>query len=407
MAAEAPSLSTSTPPARHGSTAELLMKIVIASDSFKGSLSAPQAVAAICAGVRQVFPAAEIVPIPVADGGEGTVRALCNACGGKYVQAPAHDPLGRAIQAEYALLPDGTAVVETAAASGLTLLRPDERDALRASSFGTGELIRHALFHGAQRLILSLGGSATTDGGAGLMQALGAAFLDETGAPLPAGGAALARLERIDLSALLPQARSCHFLLASDVHNPLTGPQGAAAVFSPQKGASPAQAAALDAALTHYAAVLSHQLGSDAAQRPGSGAAGGIGCAMLAFFDAELRPGIDLVLDAAGFDAAVADADLVLTGEGQLDAQSACGKVPSGVARRAKAVRDVPVIAIGGAIAPGAEALYPCGIDGMAAAVSRVTSLARAMQDAAAALEDCTARTMRLLRIGTHLRANC
>lgn len=379
------------------------MKIVIAPDSFKGSLSARQAVSAMTAGVRRVFSAADIVGIPVADGGEGTVDALLAACGGRTVRVPAHDPLGRDICAAYGLLPDGTAVVETAAASGLTLLRPEERDALHASSFGTGELIRHALAGGAHRLILGLGGSATTDGGMGLARALGISFLDADGAVLPDGGAALLRLDRIDRRAIMPEAEKCEFIIAGDVRNPLTGEAGAAAVFAPQKGADRAQVQLLEAALSRYAAVLARQLESDAAQREGAGAAGGIGCAMRALFGAVMRSGIDLVLDAAGFDAAVADADLVLTGEGQLDAQSACGKVPAGVARRAKALRSIPVIAIGGAIGEGADALYSCGVDGMVGAVSRITDRVAAMREAGAALEDCTARTMELLRIGAQL----
>lgn len=382
------------------------MKVIIAADSFKGSCSAEEAVSAMERGVHKVFPDAQTVGIPVADGGEGTVDALVAATGGKKVCITAHDPLGRPISAEYGVLPDGTAVVETAAASGLPRLRPEERDAFHATSCGTGELIRHALEHGARRLILGLGGSATTDGGMGLAQVLGVAFLDADGKALAPGGGSLARLARIETDAIVPQAKDCTFVLACDVRNQLCGTEGAAAVFGPQKGATPEQVALLDQALSRYASVLSSQLGSDAAQRDGAGAAGGIGCAMMAFFGASFLSGIDLVLDAAGFSTAVAGADLVLTGEGRLDAQSAYGKVPCGVARRAKAVRNVPVLAIGGALGDGAESLYSCGVDALASTVSRITTLESAMTNAVASIEEATARTMRLLDAGRKMEQN-
>ena len=296
--------------------------------------------------------------------------------------------------------------METAAASGLPRLPPAERDALHATSCGTGALIRHALEHGARRLILGLGGSATTDGGMGLAQVLGVAFLDADGKALAPGGGSLARLARIETDAIVPQAKDCTFILACDVRNQLCGTEGAAAVFGPQKGATPEQVALLDQALSRYASVLSSQLGSDAAQRDGAGAAGGIGCAMMAFFGASFLSGIDLVLDAAGFSTAVAGADLVLTGEGRLDAQSAYGKVPCGVARRAKAVRNVPVLAIGGALGDGAESLYSCGVDALASTVSRITTLESAMANAVASIEETTARTMRLLDAGRKMEQN-
>lgn len=379
------------------------MHIIIAADSFKGSCSAQTVVATIEKGVHTVFPRAKTTCIPVADGGEGTVDALLAAVGGHTVTLAVQDPLGRPIRAAYGVLPDGTAVVETAAASGLPLLKPGERNAMAASTFGTGQLMRHALEHGAKQLILGLGGSATTDGGAGALQALGAAFLDRSGAPLPPGGAALAGLDRIDTAGLIPQIKDCRLILACDVRNKLCGPEGAAAVFGPQKGASPEQVQILDAALAHYAQVLQDQLGCDAADRAGSGAAGGLGCGLLAFFHTDIRPGIDLVLDLAHFDQAAAQADLVITGEGCLDAQSAYGKVPAGVARRAKAVRDIPVLAIGGAIGPGAEALYACGVDSMMSTVSQITTLDQAMAQAEATLLDSTVRMMRLLRAGSTL----
>ena len=378
------------------------MKIVIATDSFKGSCSAPDAARAMAAGVRQVFPQAETVCLPVADGGEGTTDALLTALGGQRVSVPVHDPMGRPILAEYGLLPDGTAVVETAAASGLPLVAPEERDALHASTYGTGELIRHALTHGATRILLGLGGSATTDGGLGLGQALGLSFRDAAGQELGPGGIALAGLAKIDASHLLPEARNCTFRLACDVRNPLCGPEGAAAVFGPQKGADPAQVKQLDEALAHYGAVLAEQCASDAAQQPGSGAAGGLACTLLAFFPASLCPGIDLVLDTVGFEGQLADCTLVLTGEGRLDGQSACGKVPYGVARRAKA-HGLPVVAIGGSIGPGAEALYTCGVDALVSTVDKITTLADAMAHAEENITTAAARAMRLLQAGQKL----
>lgn len=376
------------------------MRVLIAIDSFKGSCSAPEAAQAVSRGVRSVFPRAETVLLPVADGGEGTVDALVTIFRGEKRAVTVHDPLGRPITAEYGVLDAETAVVETAAASGLPLLKAEERDAVGATTYGTGELIRHALEHGAKKIVLGLGGSATTDGGMGLAQALGVSFQDGAGRELGRGGGELARLARIETAGLMPEARACRFTLACDVKNKLCGEQGAAAVFGPQKGATPRQVRTLDDALAHYAGVLKSQLDCAAAETEGAGAAGGITCSMLAFFHTRLRSGIDLVLDLAGFDALVKTADLVITGEGRIDAQSAFGKVPAGVAARTKAVRDVPVLAIGGALGDGAEALYGCGVAGVMSAVSRITTLEAAMAGAAPALEESTSRMMRVLKAG-------
>lgn len=379
------------------------MKIVIAPDSFKGSCTAREAAEYIRRGVAEVFPAADFTLLPIADGGEGTVDSLVAATGGRLVEVDSFDPLGRPIRAPYGILPDGTAVVETAAASGLTLVAAHERDALRASTYGTGLLIRRALERGARRIILGLGGSATTDGGMGLARALGLRFLDSDGAPLSDGGAELARLARIDVADLMPEAASCEFVLACDVKNVLCGVEGAAYIFSPQKGADPKQVEQLDAALANYARVLKEQFDSDAALRPGSGAAGGLGCVFMAFFNAAVKPGIELVLDTIGFDAHVRDADLVITGEGRLDAQSAYGKVPCGVATRSKSIKNVPVVAIGGAIGDGADALYSCGVDALAAAVSRVSTLDEAMAATQQNLTQSSRRTAELIKLGMRM----
>ena len=334
------------------------MKVIIAADSFKGSCSAEEAVSAMERGVHKVFPDAQTVGIPVADGGEGTVDALVAATGGKKVCITAHDPLGRPISAEYGVLPDGTAVVETAAASGLPRLRPEERDALHATSCGTGELIRHALEHGARRLILGLGGSATTDGGMGLAQVLGVAFLDADGKALAPGGGSLARLARIETDAIVPQAKDCTFILACDVRNQLCGTEGAAAVFGPQKGANAAMIARLDAGLKHLSEVSGK---AELASMPSAGAAGGMGFGMMAFFNCPLQMGIDGLLDIIDFESILAGADLVLTGEGRIDPQSMRGKTVIGVARRASKC-GVPIIAVVGDIADGIESAYDLGV---------------------------------------------
>ena len=325
------------------------MNILIAADSFKGSCSAKQVTDTIERAAKNVIPDVTITKIPVADGGEGTVDALVAAMRGTKVSVPAHDPLGRPITAEYGLLPDGSAVIETAAASGLTLLKPEERDALHASPFGTGELIRHALEHRVKKIILGLGGSATTDGGTGLARALGHRFLDADDCELPLGGGALPRLARIDDTEVPDDGRNIPIVLACDVTNPLTGTDGAAAVFAPQKGANPEQVALLDCGLGRLADAITALNGRKITDKPGAGAAGGTGGGMLGLFNATMRPGIELVLDLLHAREACAWADVVITGEGSIDGQTPYGKVPSGIARLAKS-QGKPVIAIGGKV---------------------------------------------------------
>ncbi|MET0320826.1 MAG: glycerate kinase, partial [Duganella sp.] len=293
------------------------MKIVIAPDSFKESLTAMAVATEIEAGFREIFPDAQYVKLPVADGGEGTVQAMIDASGGRLVTLAVRGPLGEPVQAFYGIMGDGAAaVIEMAAASGLELVPPALRDPLRTTSYGTGELIRNALDAGARRFVLGIGGSATNDGGAGMVQALGGRLLDAAGNDLPPGGGALNQLDRIDLSDLDARIRDCVFDVACDVSNPLTGPQGASHVFGPQKGATPAMVELLDVNLGHYAAIIARDLGrdvKDVADMPGAGAGGGIGAAMLVFLGGSLRPGSDIVTAAVGLDAAVLDADLVLT----------------------------------------------------------------------------------------------
>jgi glycerate kinase len=379
------------------------MKIVIAPDKFKGSLSAIEVCAAIARGVKRAEPRAQIVEMPIADGGEGTVPALVAAAGGRLLTRRVTGPLGDRVRAMFGLLGDGkTAVIEMAAASGLVLVPPHRRNPLVTTTYGTGELILAALAQGVKEIILGIGGSATNDGGAGLARALGARFLDAAGRELPEGGAALARLSRIDLTGLDPRLAEADLLVACDVDNPLTGPRGASAVYGPQKGATPEVVAQLDAALVTFAGVARAATGRDVADRPGAGAAGGLGAGLLFFTPARLRPGVEVVLEATGFDRRVAGAALVITGEGRTDAQTAMGKAPVGVAAAA-ARHGVPVVCLSGGLGEGADEVLAHGIDALAAVVPRPMTLEEAMRSGEALIEAATARACRLLRVGRTL----
>ena len=377
------------------------MKIVIAPDSFKESLSAPEVAAAIARGWQQVFPEAECLLRPMADGGEGTVDALLAAVGGERRECEVRGPMGEPVKAHWGWLGQGTAVIEMAAASGLHWVPREQRDARVASSFGTGELIREALDAGATRIILGLGGSATNDAGVGLLQALGMRFLDARGRELTPGGAALAGLDQLDLSGLDARLLKVQIEVAADVDNPLCGPRGASAVFGPQKGATPEHVAELDTALGHFARIAATTLGEDHANYPGVGAAGGLGFAARAFLKASFRPGIALVAELSGLAAAVQDADLVITGEGRMDAQTLHGKTPVGVARVARAV-GVPVIALSGSLGDNYQALYEAGIDAAFSLAPGPLSLEQAMAGAAAELQ---ARTTDIARLWSLARS--
>jgi glycerate kinase len=359
------------------------MKIVIAPDSFKESLTALAVANEIEAGFREFFPDAQYVKLPVADGGEGTVQAMIDASGGRRIELQVTGPLGEPVPAFYGLMGDGaTAVIEMAAASGLELVPAARRNPLHTTSYGTGQLILDALDAGARRFVLGVGGSATNDGGAGMLQALGGRLLDAAGADLNAGGGALAALARIDLSGLDERIKDCVFDIACDVSNPLVGPQGASAIFGPQKGATPAMVEQLDANLRRYAEVIASDLGRQVAEVPGAGAGGGIGAGMMVFLGGRLRPGSEIVMAAVGLDAAVADADLVITGEGRIDSQTIHGKTPIGVARVAQR-HGKPVIAIAGGLASGAAVVHAHGIDAVFGAVSRPCTVEEALADAA------------------------
>ena len=338
------------------------MKVVVAPNSFKGTLTATQAAHAIASGVHEAFPDAEIVEVPVADGGEGTAEALVTANGGSYAWANVEGPLGDPVHASYGLIDGGqTAVMEMASASGFSLVKAARRDVKRASTYGFGQLLEAARTTGAKTIICGIGGSATNDCGAGMAQALGGRLLDVFGRDVPRGGAGLINVDHIDVSGMNPDWRSIKVRVACDVTNPLTGPTGASYVYGPQKGADPDTVEILDRALGHFAGVIQHDLGKKVADVPGAGAAGGTGAGMLAFLDAELTPGAPLIVSASGFDSHLAGADLVITGEGRADGQTAYGKAPGEVARRARAA-GVPVLLIAGSKGPGWEALSELGV---------------------------------------------
>ncbi|WEJ89755.1 MAG: glycerate 3-kinase [Klebsiella huaxiensis] len=339
------------------------MKIIIAPDSFKESVSASRCAQAIKAGFVSIFPQAEYVCLPIADGGEGTVEAMVEATEGKMVMLPVMGPMGDFVGAFYGLSGDGqTAFIEMAAASGLMLVPVGERNPMRATSYGTGELIRHALDAGVRHIILGIGGSATVDGGMGMAQALGARFLDNIGESVGLGGGALERLVQIDLRDLDPRLSECRIDVACDVDNPLLGARGAAAVFGPQKGACARMVEALERGLENYAQVLLAATGQDVTTIVGGGAAGGMGVAACVFLNAALKPGIDIVIEAVHLEEALRDADLVITGEGRIDSQTVGGKAPIGVARIAKK-HGIPVIGIAGVLGDGVEAVHQHGID--------------------------------------------
>lgn len=357
------------------------MKVVIAPDSFKGSLSAQQAAKAIRQGVLRAQPNAECIMVPMADGGEGTVRSLVDATGGRMVTAHVTGPLGKGVEASYGLLGDGrTGVIEMAAASGIQFVDARTKNPLITTTYGTGELILDALDHGVNALIIGLGGSATNDGGAGMAQALGVRLLDKKGNPLPFGGAALADLMTVDCSQLDPRLSDVTINLASDVTNPLTGEHGASHVFGPQKGATPEMVERLDASLAHYARIIREQTGRNIEQVPGAGAAGGLGAGFLAFTNATMRSGVDLVVEATGLKAKATGAQYCITGEGGIDFQTRYGKTPVGTARAVKeAAPECTVIALAGNVGSGIEQLYDSGIDAIFGILPGVCTLEEAV----------------------------
>lgn len=372
------------------------MRIVIAPDSFKESLTALEAAQAMETGFKRVFPAAEFDGVPMADGGEGTVDAMIQATGGRRETVQVTGPLNQPVDATFGILGDGrTAVIEMAAASGLPLVRPDQRNPMITTTYGTGELIRAALDRGVRKIIIGIGGSATVDGGAGAVQALGAKLLDDGGRPIPPGGRGLKKLHAIDLSALDPRIAQTEFLVASDVDNPLTGEKGAAVVFGPQKGATPEMVRILDENLRHYANVIRDQVNIDIENTPGAGAAGGLGAALIAFTHARLESGSRLVAQAVGLSERLKNATLCLTGEGRIDAQSKHGKVCYRVAELARQ-HNVPAIALVGAVGKGAcETIPP--LTAYFSIVNRPMDLAEALHQAGDLLTQLAEQVARTL----------
>jgi len=374
------------------------LKIVIAPQSFKGSLSALEVAQAMAQGIKRVLPDAETVTVPMADGGEGTVEALVDATCGQIITTDVTGPLGESITAKWGILGDGvTGIIEAAAASGITLVPPGKLNPLITTTYGTGELIKAALNAGCRELIVGIGGTATNDGGAGMAQALGVRLLDNRGKELPWGGAALARLDRVDVSGLDHRLAECQVVAACDVTNPLCGEFGASLVYGPQKGASAEMCRRLDAALAHYAGVIKADLDIEVMDLPGAGAAGGLGAGLVAFLGAELLPGTDIVIEAVGLVGHLGDASLVFTGEGRIDGQTLFGKTVSGVVAKAKALR-IPTVAIVGEVAGGSD-VYRSGIDAVLSIAPGPISLERSVADAASLITDAAERAMRLILI--------
>lgn len=376
------------------------MKIVIAPDSYKESLSALQVAACIEQGFRKVLPDAEYVKVPMADGGEGTVDTMIEATGGRKMVCEVVGATGGRQPAFWGISGDGrTAFIEIAAACGLAQVPREVRNPLFTTTYGVGELILDALNQGVRHFIIGLGGSATNDGGAGMLQALGARFLDSAGAEIARGGAALAGLAAIDAAGLDSRLQDCRFDVACDVRNPLTGANGASAVFGPQKGATPPMVAQLDQALVHYAAVIRRDLGIDVEHLPGAGAAGGLGAAFAGVLGAELKSGVGIISELLGLEHTVCDADWVITGEGRIDCQSVNGKVPVGVAAAAKKFGK-PVVVIAGSLGDGVEKVYACGIDAVFSVLNRCCTFPEAQAEAAENVEKTAENIAALLKLG-------
>lgn len=373
------------------------MKIIVAPDSFKGSLSASQVCWAIKKGIYRVIKDAQVIELPMADGGEGTMENLVCSTKGQKISVKVKDPLGRIIDAEYGVLGDReTVVIETAQASGLTLLKDHERNPLYTSSYGTGQLIKHALNKGYRKFIIGLGGSATNDGGMGMLKALGIKFYDESGQLLNEGGGYLTNLAYYDDSTFDPRIKESSFIIASDVTNPLCGPQGASMVYGPQKGATSEMIKILDKGLSNLAKVIYQQKGIDVRNIPGAGAAGGMGATFIAFFNATLRSGIDIVMEKIQFSQKLREGDLVITGEGKLDQQTLSGKVIVGVSRLAKKLQ-IPVIALCGTVKLDGEILDELGITAAFSIVDGPCTLLDAQQYASDLIVARTEQIMRLI----------
>jgi glycerate kinase len=380
------------------------MRILIAPQSLKGSLTAAEAGSSIAQGVQAVYPKAEIEIVPIADGGEGTVQALVDATNGKIIQQIVTGPLGKPVPAFFGLMGDGsTAAIEMASSAGLPLVPPDQRDPRITTTYGVGELILAALDYGSRHFIIGIGGSATNDGGAGMAQALGAALLSRHGTQIARGGAALATLAHISTTTMDPRLQECTVEVACDVTNPLCGPTGASAVYGPQKGATPEMVEELDSALTHYAQIIEQDLGMSVREIPGAGAAGGLGAGSIAFLHATLRPGAQIVFEAIHLEERIRMADLVITAEGQIDEQTAYGKSVGSVAEIAKRY-GLPVLALAGSLGDNYQVVYELGVAAVATLPSGPMTLAFAMENAARLLSEAAERACRLIQVGAKVK---
>lgn len=375
------------------------MKLLLASDSYKGSLNTMQVAEQIKKGVKKVFPDAQFLCVPVADGGEGTVEAMVSSLGGEYRNIEVTAPDGRKIQAMYGVLPGKKVVLEMAAASGLPLIPHKERDVMKATTYGTGELIKAALDEECTQIYIGIGGSATNDGGMGMAQALGYSFRDKDGKEVGFGGGELSRVEVIDDRNADKRLKEKEIIVMCDVTNPLCGEFGAAAIYGPQKGATPEQIIELDQGLKHFAQVIREKSGLDLEEIPGAGAAGGLGAGLVAFAGAKIKSGIDAILEVSNFSEKLDWADIVITGEGRIDRQSAFGKAISGISKMAR-TKDVPVVAVSGSIECGAEIIYEKGVSTMEAAVCRPMHVDEAMLNANILVENAVERVMRSIKIG-------
>ena len=374
------------------------MKVVIAPQGFKGGISGLDAAEAIARGVVAAVPGAETVLAPVADGGDGTLNALVDATGGQVFTSTVTGPLSQPLEADWGVMGDGrTAVIEMALASGLALVPPRHRNPKITTTLGTGEVLKEALDKGFTRVIVGLGGSATNDGGAGMAAALGVKFLDAEGRQLPPGGAALARLARIDASGVHPKLGETSIIAATDVTNPLCGPEGASAIFGPQKGATEQVVQELDSALANYARIVSRDVGRDVSEQPGAGAAGGLGAGLMAFAGAELQSGIDMICQVLDFDSHLEGADLVITGEGRADRSTVFNKAPVGVARHARS-HGVPTVLLAGSLGPGHKELYDHGIVSVVCIADGPMTFEQSLTRTGELLESAAERTVRLMR---------
>jgi glycerate 2-kinase len=378
------------------------MKILIAPDSFKGTMSSLEVINHIEEVARGHFNPLEVVKVPIADGGEGTVQSLVTASKGQYRKVEVMDPLGRKIWAEYGLINENIAVIEMAGASGLLLLSKKERNPLMTTTYGTGQMIKAALDEGIREFIIGIGGSATNDGGIGAAQALGVRMLDKEGREVGFGGRELIRIKKIDLSNMDPRIKRSKITVICDVNNPLTGERGATAVYGPQKGAVGEVLSFLEEGMESYRMIIKQQLGLDMNEIAGSGAAGGLGAALIAFFGASLRPGIETILDIIDFEHLLEGVDLVITGEGMIDQQSAYGKVPVGVASRCKK-KGISVVAVSGVMGDNAQQVYDYGIDSIMTTVNKDMTITEAMDQAETLLKDAVDRMFRLIKIGSKI----